>query len=291
MAMDFDKWHDGTGYDLDALRQMSPAERKVIHDLLIQRGAQDWRDVEALACLDTPETHAVLKAALTSDSADVRNAVTRCVPDLISDDARTASLVKALTTAVFYGGLTQALDQVAEFHPPKIIDALIRGALNREGEIAVHFAAMLFFIHGKAEEAFDWKHRPFFLRFNTEDRAEREKVFRELCEKIEVEPTRYLPKAKPAGSSTEKQNAAPEYTVEVDCHGEMLTYVEAERSAHVICTFGDPPRIVPRTLSNWAYFKAERSGQMTAEEKQIILDRIADYCRRHLRMPHVIFES
>jgi hypothetical protein len=27
-VMDFDKWHDGTGYDLVALRELSPAERK-----------------------------------------------------------------------------------------------------------------------------------------------------------------------------------------------------------------------------------------------------------------------
>jgi pyrimidine operon attenuation protein/uracil phosphoribosyltransferase len=27
------------------------------------------------------------------------------------------------------------------------------------------------------------------------------------------------------------------------------------------------------------------------EEKEIILERIADYCRRHHRMPRIVFES
>jgi hypothetical protein len=195
MVLDYEKWHDGTGYDLKLLREMSPDERNDIHDLLIERGTQDWRDVEALACFDTPEAHAALEAALKSSNPEVRNAVTRAVPERISDEARTASLVQGLKTAVIYGGLTQALDQVVEFHPPEIVDALMRGALDRAGDVAVHFAAMLYYIHGKAAEPFDWEQRPFFLRFNTDDRRERETVFRELCEAIQVDPRRFLSKA------------------------------------------------------------------------------------------------
>jgi len=47
---------------------------------------------------------------------------------------------------------------------------------------------MLMFIHGKADAAFDWNQRPFFLQFHTEDAAERRHHFRELCEKIAVDP-------------------------------------------------------------------------------------------------------
>ena len=56
----------------------------------------------------------------------------------------------------------------------------------------MHFAAMLFFLHGKASEPFDMAHRPFFLRFHTEDRRERAAVFRELCERIGVRAEEYL---------------------------------------------------------------------------------------------------
>ena len=90
------------------------------------------------------------------------------------------------------GGLSEALDEVEEVHPPSVVEALLRGALERDGEVAVHFAAMLMFLHGKAGEPVDWAQRPFFLRFHTTDRAEREAVFRELCETIGVDASRYL---------------------------------------------------------------------------------------------------
>jgi hypothetical protein len=113
-------------------------------------------------------------------------------PHLVSDDENTASLVEALEHAEFYGGLTQALDQAEGFHPPRVVDALFRGLLKREGENAVHFAAMLMFIHGKASTSFDWDQRPFFLQFHTEDRADRRRHFRELCERIDVNPDEML---------------------------------------------------------------------------------------------------
>jgi hypothetical protein len=73
-----------------------------------------------------------------------------------------------------------------------VVDALLHGALRREGEEAVHFAALTMFIYGKATSPFDWDLRPFFLRFNTPDRKARETVFRELCAKIDVDPSDYL---------------------------------------------------------------------------------------------------
>jgi HEAT repeat protein len=142
--------------------------------------------VEALALIDSPRAQAALKKALRHNDLRVRTAVLDYAPHLVSDDERTSALVTALQSADFYEGLTQALDHVEEFHPTEVIDALFRGVLNRAGDVAVHFAAMLMFLHGKAREAFDWEQRPFFLEFNTDDGAERRKRFRELCEKIGV---------------------------------------------------------------------------------------------------------
>ncbi len=291
MVMDFDKWHDGVGYDLDALRAMSAAEKKSAEAMLLRRGARDWRDIEALACLDTPETRAVIQAAINSPNPEVRNAVTRCAAHLIPDSARTISLVRGLESANFFGGLTQTLDQVAGYHPPLVVDALVRGTIGRSGDVAVHFAAMLCYIYGQATEPFDLDQRPFFLRFNTENHGEREAVFRELCGKIGVDAGRYLPRGKSALATPMQPGAIPDYTVEVDCRGEMLTYCELDRSANVICTFGGTPQIVPRTLSNWFYPRGRRTEKMSAEEKEIILSRIADNCRKHHRMANLTFET
>src|SRR5262249_37870929 len=99
---------------------------------------------------------------------------------------------KSLKEDSLFGGLSQAIDEAEGFHPPEVVDGLFRGALNRGGEAAVHFAALLFYIHGKANEAFDLSHRPFVLRGHTSDRVECQAVFRELCEIVGVEPDNYM---------------------------------------------------------------------------------------------------
>lgn len=192
MAIDYEKWHDGIGYDLEALRAASPAERDAIELMLLRRSPLDWRDIEALAALDTARARDALRAAMRVGDAELRSAVLRHAPALIPDDARTVSLVEALGSARFYGGLTQTLDQVAEFHPAAVVDALFRGALAREGDVAVHFAAMLAYIHGKAAEPFDMAQRPLFLAFNTDRRDEREAALRALCERLGVSASPYL---------------------------------------------------------------------------------------------------
>jgi len=53
MVIDYEKWHDGIGYDLDALRLASETERKAIEQMLIGHSQRDWRDIEALAEIDT----------------------------------------------------------------------------------------------------------------------------------------------------------------------------------------------------------------------------------------------
>jgi hypothetical protein len=192
MIIDYEKWHDGIGYDLDALRGASEAELAAVETLLISRGVCDWRDVEALAALSTPRARAALTAAMNNKDHQVRAAVMEYAPELVPDTKRMASIIKTLGSADLYSGLSETLDQVEDFHPPEIVKALFRGVLRREGEISVHFAAMLMFVHGKAKEPFDWEQRPFFLKFHTENRAEREAVFRELCEKIGVDASAYL---------------------------------------------------------------------------------------------------
>lgn len=187
MNIDYDKWKEGIGYDLDILREGTPEERAEIEQLLVSRMIADWRDVEALAALDTPRARDALRRALRHSDHRVRTAIADYAPHLVPDDAKTASLVAALEGAEIFGGLSRALDQVEEFHPPAVMAALFRGAMKRDGGTAVHLAAMLMFLHGMADSAFDWEQRPFFLRFNTEDPKAREAVFRELCERIQVD--------------------------------------------------------------------------------------------------------
>ena len=192
MQITYEKWHDGIGYDLDIIRNATPAQLVEIEQLLVNRSVDDWRDVEALAVIDSPRARLAITSALRRGDHRVRTAVLDYAPHLVTEEQRVALLVAALRHADLYGGLSRAIDQIETFHPPEIVDALFRGLLQREGEFAVHFAALLMFIHGKASSAFDWDQRPFFLKFHTEDAAERKRAFRELCERIGADATEML---------------------------------------------------------------------------------------------------
>jgi hypothetical protein len=192
MEMNYEKWHDGIGYDIGLIEKATPEELVDLERFLVNRPVSDWRDVEALAALNSPRARVLLRKTLKSKDHELRVAVTDYASDLVSEDERIDTLLAALEGSEIYGGLTQALLQVEEFHPPQVIDALLRGVLARDGETAVHFSAMLMFLHGKAETSFDWDKRPFFLKFHTGVRAEREAAFRELCKKIGVKADKYL---------------------------------------------------------------------------------------------------
>jgi hypothetical protein len=192
MNIDYEKWHDGVGYDLEALKEANKKERKAIERILVNRNPLGWRDIEALAILDTPGARQALIISVLGGINEVNIAVLRYAPELINDELRTKLIVKALKTASFYYGLSQTLDIVEKYHPEEVIRELFHGLLKREGEVAVHFAAMLFYIHGKAETPFDWEKRAFYLKFNTEKLSDRKTIFQEFCKKINVDYRKYL---------------------------------------------------------------------------------------------------
>ena len=192
MNIGFEEWHDGIGYDIEAVKIASQAERDAIEQILINHSPRDWRDIEALAEINTKSARETIKEAIKDPNPVVRVAVARFTPDLVTNDERSQSIVDALEKAEIFYGLSQVLDEAERYHPEEVKKALIRGLLNRKGNVAVLFAAMLFYLFGAAKKPFDMKQRPFFLRFNTEDRKERIKVFRELCQKLKINPEDYL---------------------------------------------------------------------------------------------------
>jgi len=80
MNIDFEKWHDGIGYDIDALKEKNNEERKEIERILIDRDRRDWRDIEALAILNTPVARSTILISLLGDNNEVNMAVLRFAP-------------------------------------------------------------------------------------------------------------------------------------------------------------------------------------------------------------------
>lgn len=192
MEIDYDKWHDGIGYDLEAIAEAS-AEARIQIEELMKRQTLAWREVEALVALESPTARAYLKKAMRGmgTDAETRAAIMRLAPELVNADTQVESIIDALDSAVIYGGLSQTLDLVEQIHPPEVMHALLHGVVRREGDVACHLAAMVLYLHGKAKEPFDWDHRPFFLEFNTDDQDHRWKMFLELCARIGVDPLPY----------------------------------------------------------------------------------------------------
>src|SRR5580704_4374784 len=75
MIIGYMQWHDGDGYDLEALAALKDEERGAAETVLITHLATkaDWRDVEALAALGTPGAMAAVKVATNHGNPDVRN--------------------------------------------------------------------------------------------------------------------------------------------------------------------------------------------------------------------------
>ena len=192
MKIGFEEWHDGIGYDIEAIKIASQTEREAIERVLINHSPRDWRDIEALAQINTNSARDIIKNAIKDPNPVVRVAVVRFAPDFVTDDERTQSIVDALEKAEIFSGLSQVLDEVERYHPKEVKEALIRGLLNRKGDVAGLFAAMLFFIFGRAKSPFDMKQRHYFLHFNTEDRKERVDLFRDLCQKLKINSEKYL---------------------------------------------------------------------------------------------------
>lgn len=185
-----DNWRDPQ-HDLEAIRLATPQERSEIETFLIARGVVHFMDAEALALLDTPRARDALLSAFRRGKAEIRAAVVYLAPELIAHDERQKELLDRIATCDAYEGLSLTLTQIQLDHSPAVIDAMLRRMARDPGTAAVHFAAMLFLLCGITEEPFDWKFRPFFLRFNPGDEVDRRAAFEEICQRINQDVTRY----------------------------------------------------------------------------------------------------
>lgn len=187
MVMNYERWHDGIGYDLSLLRSANPEERAAIETILLNESITDWRPVEAMHALHTPQCLDKLKSTFaTSTDHEVKLAITQYAGEIFSPEQRSGAIISALKEAPLINGLTAALRQIPQFHPPEIIAQLLDSALHREGESAIHCAAMVLFLHGKANSIFDNAHMSFLTRFCLKAPGARAAAYEELCQRIGV---------------------------------------------------------------------------------------------------------
>jgi hypothetical protein len=191
MEVGYEKWHDGVGYDLVALRNVSEAERDALVPVLGQHllSNPDWRDVEALAAIGTPSAIQALRGAIEFVDPRTRMYLEEQLMKVGEPANLESAIINALRQTTIGTGFSQALD-MAEWNPsPRIQDTLLELALNGDDKKRIHCAALALYLGGKADAAFDWNHRPFFLRFSDPDRNVQIDAYKELCQRLGVEPT------------------------------------------------------------------------------------------------------
>lgn len=181
LELDYGRWHDGDGYDLDALADIDKSERGDAVHMLAQREAT-WREIEALETIDIPPAFMAIKRALRdSDSIDTRLAAAESLANLGKlDEPLDAVLAREIRNLDADDGCTRAL-LMAEQHPTDAVKRALLEASHKRTASAMHCAGLLCYLTGAGKEPFDWGLRPLFLRLGPEEpEADREAAFREL---------------------------------------------------------------------------------------------------------------
>jgi hypothetical protein len=185
MQIGFIEWHDGIGYDLDALKELEPQELKRVEALLISRKDADWRDVDALAALNTPPAIEALKECLSSSNIDARLFAVKHLKEMNVVDRIEEVVVETLPMTKIGQGLTYALDLAKRYPSERIRRKVLWCSLNGNDDIRVHCAAMTLFLYGKTSSEFDMSYTIIF-EFRTPDRSQRLVPFEKLCDLIGV---------------------------------------------------------------------------------------------------------
>lgn len=190
MNIDYAKWHDGVGYDLDMLRKLSVDEKEKVVDVLIKHGIKDWRDIEALAEIGSEKALSAIKTALQSDRYEVRIRAIESLSEkkVASEKEVETVLVEAIPLVSILNGQTFTL-RLAEKYPSSAVKrVLLWCVLYGNDDIRVHAAALIYYLYGIATSSFDWNYRTFYLRFGDKNLSNRKLAYDELCDKIQVDP-------------------------------------------------------------------------------------------------------
>jgi hypothetical protein len=171
--VDYEKWHDGVGYDLEALRELEGPDRKEALDWIGRRLRESnagWRDAEAARASGD---RGLIELARRHRDPEVRRLVA-------TPEERRRDVLTLLRTGNDDLATLRALEDV-----PKVPDAEMRATLlwctlHAPGTVAYHAAEALLQRYARVKDP--WQERPFLLQF-TEPRT-RGKAYEELLRRI-----------------------------------------------------------------------------------------------------------
>ena len=180
MVIDYEKWHDGVGYDIEALDELSPAERIKVEHMLAPRAEKDWRDLEALDRLGTPGALQAIWRARESSDADIRMHALQYGPTPTPAEWDKA-IVYSLRQVKPFAGLVITMESAIEHPSPRVVAALWQHVKVPGSEITFHAAQALLCIAGKLDGQYDDAQRPLQLRLQGPASADRDLALTELA--------------------------------------------------------------------------------------------------------------
>lgn len=187
MKIGFHEWHDGIGYDLAALQEMTPAEATYVEELILSYKGRDWRDVETLAALNTPASIQAMKDCLHNSNLDARLCAVRLLKEMEIEDRIEKVVVETLPLTTIGAGLSYALNLAQTYPSEAIRRKVLWCALNGSKDIRIHCAAMSLYLYGVTSVTFDNRY-PVIYEFREPLRVMRLKPFRQLCALVGVDP-------------------------------------------------------------------------------------------------------
>jgi hypothetical protein len=177
--LNYDSWHDGIGFDLEALARMPALEQDLIRQWLRTRLEDrlrdvDLRDLEAAAALGETELLASLKR---HPEPDVR---LRAKELLASPGDVAEELCRTLSRSRSEDAVLGALDLVSSHATSEVRAALIERVSKVDGTF-INAAMVLLEVFGGMEDA--WSERPFL--FEVQEQGKRGELLQQLLARLE----------------------------------------------------------------------------------------------------------
>jgi hypothetical protein len=175
MIIDYGKWRDGEPYDIAALARVTPAERDLLVDEIIERGGSlDWRDIEALRALGTPKAlKRIGKAAESQGDGGGAEALIHEIETKGWSDQAEKRLIAMLENLRSMESASDRLYGICEEHQtPAVMAQLLRNARTQSDETMRYSAgAFLLYLSGHDDNWYglDDTHRPHLLDLNSSD--------------------------------------------------------------------------------------------------------------------------
>jgi hypothetical protein len=184
----WEQWQENQTYDVAAIAKMTAEERNQVVTFLTGRDAT-WREVEALAAIDTPEARAAVDEASKHHlSIDTRLAAGEAMhrqgrlPDL---DSFLAKQIRQLYQPA--NGLRCAL-RLAERHPSETVKQALLWASTNQTDCASECARLLLTLTGAAKEPFDAAVEQMLEKLGLHNSYfDRKAAFDEICRRVAMQ--------------------------------------------------------------------------------------------------------